>query len=89
MIDELAKAAGKDGVDFRLSLLKDRPRETAVLKLAAEKANWGATKPRAWPEVSRFTKASSQWLPMLSRCAWFAASRRWNSLFALSTAACP
>ncbi|HEY9212549.1 MAG TPA: xanthine dehydrogenase family protein molybdopterin-binding subunit [Ancylobacter sp.] len=40
-IDELARAAGRDPVEFRLGLLKDKPRHTAVLKLLAEKANWG------------------------------------------------
>ncbi|MFK8252037.1 xanthine dehydrogenase family protein molybdopterin-binding subunit [Ancylobacter terrae] len=41
MVDELAHAAGRDPVEFRLELLKDKPRHTAVLKLLAEKANWG------------------------------------------------
>jgi isoquinoline 1-oxidoreductase beta subunit len=40
-IDELAEAAGKDPVDFRLAMLKDKPRHAGVLKLAAEKAGWG------------------------------------------------
>jgi isoquinoline 1-oxidoreductase beta subunit len=44
MIDDLARAAGRDPVDFRLALLKDHPRHVGVLKLAAEKAGWG--KPR-------------------------------------------
>ena len=41
VIDELAHAAGRDPVEFRLELLKDKPRHTAVLKLLAEKASWG------------------------------------------------
>lgn len=41
MIDMLAKEAGKDPVDFRLAMLKDKPRHAGVLKLAAEKAGWG------------------------------------------------
>ena len=41
MIDDLAHAAGKDPVEFRLGLLKDHPRHVGVLKLAAEKAGWG------------------------------------------------
>ncbi|MDU9050777.1 MAG: xanthine dehydrogenase family protein molybdopterin-binding subunit [Candidatus Electrothrix sp. Rat3] len=40
-IDELAAKAGKDPVEYRLALLKEHPRHSAVLKLAAEKAGWG------------------------------------------------
>jgi isoquinoline 1-oxidoreductase beta subunit len=45
MIDELAQAAGKDAVEFRLALLKNHPRHAGVLKLAAEKAGWGTPLP--------------------------------------------
>ncbi|MDD1779575.1 xanthine dehydrogenase family protein molybdopterin-binding subunit [Enterovibrio sp. ZSDZ35] len=45
-IDELAVKAGKDPVAYRLSMLEKHPRHKAVLKLAAEKANWGAQLPK-------------------------------------------
>src|SRR5712671_5067750 len=44
MMDELAAAAGRDPVAFRLALLGKSPRAAAVLKLAADKAGWGKPK---------------------------------------------
>ncbi len=44
-LDELAEAAGKDPVAFRLDMMKDHPRHAAVLRLAAEKAGWGQPLP--------------------------------------------
>ncbi len=40
-IDELAAAAKKDPLDFRLGLLKNHPRARKVLEVAADKAGWG------------------------------------------------
>ena len=44
-IDELAVETKQDPVAFRLALLDNAPRYAAVLKLAAEKAKWGAALP--------------------------------------------
>lgn len=40
-IDEMAQAAGADPVAFRLAMLGEQPRLTALLKLVAEKSGWG------------------------------------------------
>lgn len=40
-MDELAHGAGRDPVEFRLSLLKNHPRVRRVIERAAEKGEWG------------------------------------------------
>jgi len=44
-VDELAHAARKDPLEFRLALLKDHPRPRRVLEVAAEQAGWGKKLP--------------------------------------------
>ena len=45
MMDDLAKAAGKDPVAFRRDHLGKQPRVANVLAMAAEKAGWGTALP--------------------------------------------
>jgi isoquinoline 1-oxidoreductase subunit beta len=45
MMDQLAKAAGQNPLEFRLAHLAKAPRHAAVLRLAAEKAGWGTPAP--------------------------------------------
>jgi isoquinoline 1-oxidoreductase beta subunit len=45
-VDEVAGAAGKDPVAFRVDLLAGAPRLRGALLLAAEKAGWGSPPPR-------------------------------------------
>jgi isoquinoline 1-oxidoreductase beta subunit len=44
-VDELARAAGKDPLTFRLELLVESPRHRRVLELVAEKSGWGMPLP--------------------------------------------
>jgi isoquinoline 1-oxidoreductase beta subunit len=44
-IDELAKKAGKDPVEFRRGILGKAPRLLAAVTLAAEKSGWGSPLP--------------------------------------------
>jgi len=47
-LDQLAEQAGKDPVAMRMQMLEGHPRWQGVLKLAADKAGWGAELPEGW-----------------------------------------
>jgi isoquinoline 1-oxidoreductase beta subunit len=44
-IEEAARAAAKDSLEFRRSLMKNHPKHLAVLNAAAEKGDWGKPLP--------------------------------------------
>jgi isoquinoline 1-oxidoreductase beta subunit len=44
-MDELAKAAGKDPLEFRRKLMANHPKHLAVLNAVADKIGWGAPPP--------------------------------------------
>ena len=56
LIDEALLAAGKDPVQGRLDLMDDE-RSKAVIRLAAERANWGAAMPAGTGRGFAFTEA--------------------------------
>ena len=58
-MDELAAAAGKDPLDFRLSMLDPTSRHAGVLKLAAEKAGWTTNRPK--PDRPRHCGSREFW----------------------------
>jgi len=45
-MDEVAKAAGKDPLEFRRQYLADHPKHLRVLNAVAEKAGWGTPTPK-------------------------------------------
>ena len=44
-MDEIARAAGKDPLEFRRALMQSHPKHLAVLNAAAERAGWGKPLP--------------------------------------------
>lgn len=66
-IDTLAAAAGRDPIEFRLSMLDKHPRHAGVLRLAAEKAGWGTPLPGGRFAARHCMRASRPMSPRSSR----------------------
>ncbi|MEZ4771663.1 MAG: molybdopterin cofactor-binding domain-containing protein [Bacteroidia bacterium] len=47
-IDEMAHLAGRDPMEFRISMCEKAPRFKAVLETLSEKAEWSKTLPQGW-----------------------------------------
>jgi isoquinoline 1-oxidoreductase beta subunit len=45
-IDEVARAAGVDAVEFRRNLMRNHPKHLDILNRAAERGNWGKPLPK-------------------------------------------
>jgi isoquinoline 1-oxidoreductase subunit beta len=65
-MDELAAAARRDAVAYRLALLDKTPRAKAVLALAADKAGWGEKLP---PRVGRGVSVQNAFATYMAQVA--------------------
>ena len=94
-MDELARKAGKDPIDFRRSMLANQPRFLAALRLAAAKSNWSQPLPResdAAYACNRRSQASLRpWsrLKSTSKAKWICAGSHRRSIPALPSIRIP
>lgn len=65
-MDELALAANKDPLEFRQKLMKNHPKNLAVLNAAAEKGGWGTPAPEG---IYRGLSACTAFGSYLAACA--------------------
>ncbi|WP_374309137.1 molybdopterin cofactor-binding domain-containing protein [Dongia sp.] len=65
-MDELAHKAGQDPLAFRLAYLKEGSREAGVLKLAAEKGQWGKQMPKGSGQGIAFHHSFGSYVAMVA-----------------------
>lgn len=76
MIDQLAEAAGQDPVAFRLKLLGNHPRLANVLKVAAEKADWGKPLPEGRFRGVAVQESFRSYVAQVAEISWDGADYR-------------
>lgn len=81
-MDELAHKAGVDPLEFRLSYLKEGSREAGVLKLVAEKAEWGKKMPAGSAQGIAMHHSFGSYVAMVSEVAADQSSFKVNRIVA-------
>jgi len=64
-MEEVARAAGKDSLEFRRALMQNHPKHLAVLNAAAEKGDWGKPLPAGQHRgIAQFMATAATQLPL-------------------------